>query len=186
MPEMLEVRWHGRGGMGSVTSAELFASAVIDEGRFAQSFPSFGPERRGAPVIAYLRISEEFIRVRTDISKPDVLVVIDPKLLDQIDVTVGLKDSGKIIINSPSSAKELKKKYGFKWPVAAVDGIKIARETIKLPIANTAMMGALNRLTGSVKMESLEERLKERFGARAGGNIEAMNRAYKELDMEDE
>lgn len=185
MPEMLEVRWHGRGGMGSVTSAELFASAVIDEGRFAQSFPSFGPERRGAPVIAYLRISEEFIRVRTDITKPDILVVIDPRLLDQIDVTVGLKDSGKIIINSSKSAKELKAKYGFKWSVAAVDGIKIARETIKLPIANTAMMGALNRVTGAVKMESLEERLKERFGARAGGNIEAMTRAYNELDMED-
>lgn len=185
MPEMLEVRWHGRGGMGSVTSAELFADAVIDEGRYAQSFPSFGPERRGAPVTAFLRISDEFIRVRTDIAKPDVLVVIDPKLLDQIDVTVGLKDSGKIIVNTSRSAKEVKAKYGWKWAVATVDGMKIARETIKLPIANTAMMGALNRLTGSVKMESLEERIQERFGARAGGNIEAMKRAYNELDMED-
>ncbi|MBN1857461.1 MAG: 2-oxoacid:acceptor oxidoreductase family protein [Dehalococcoidia bacterium] len=183
---MLEVRWHGRGGMGSVTSAELFADAVIDEGRYAQSFPSFGPERRGAPVTAFLRISDEFIRVRTDIAKPDVLVVIDPKLLDQIDVTVGLKDTGKIIVNTSKSAKEVKAKYGFgKWKVATVDGMKIARETIKLPIANTAMMGALDRLTGSVKMESLEERIHERFGARAGANIEAMKRAYNELDMED-
>jgi pyruvate ferredoxin oxidoreductase gamma subunit len=185
MPEMLEVRWHGRGGMGSVTSAELFAAAAIDEGKYAQSFPSFGPERRGAPVTAYLRISDDFIRVRTDITKPDILVVIDPKLLDQIDVTVGLKDDGKIIINSPLSAKELKKKYAFKWHVYAVDAMKIARETIKLPIANTAMMGALNRVTGAVKMESLEERLKERFGDRAAGNIQAMTRAYNELDMED-
>jgi len=185
MPEMLEVRWHGRGGMGSVTSAELFADAVIDEGRYAQSFPSFGPERRGAPVVAFLRISDEFIRVRTDIAKPDVLVIIDPKLLDQIDVIHGLKDTGKIIVNTSRSAKEVKAKYGFKWPVATVDGMKIARETIKLPIANTAMMGALNRLTESVKMESLEARIQERFGARAGGNIEAMKRAYNELDMED-
>ena len=185
MPEMLEVRWHGRGGMGSVTSAELFASAAIDEGKFAQSFPSFGPERRGAPVVAFLRISDEFIRVRTDIAKPDILVVIDPKLLDQIDVTVGLKDTGTIIVNTSRSPKELKEKYGFKWTTASVDGLKIARETIKLPIANTAMMGALNRVCGSVKMESLEERLNERFGARAAGNIEAMRRAYDELVMED-
>jgi len=185
MPEMLEVRWHGRGGMGSVTSAELFAAAAIDEGKYAQSFPSFGPERRGAPVVAFLRISDEFIRVRTDIAKPDILVVIDPKLLDQIDVTVGLKDTGTIIVNTSRSAKELKEKYGFKWATASVDGLKIARETIKLPIANTAMMGALNRVTNSVKMESLEERLKERFGARAAGNIEAMKRAYNELVMED-
>jgi len=185
MPEMLEVRWHGRGGMGSVTSAELFAAAAIDEGKYAQSFPSFGPERRGAPVVAFLRISDEFIRVRTDIAKPDILVVIDPKLLDQIDVTVGLKDTGTIIVNTSRSAKELKEKYGFKWATASVDGLKIARETIKLPIANTAMMGALNRVTNSVKMESLEERLKERFGARAAGNIEAMKRAYDELVMED-
>ncbi len=185
MPEMLEVRWHGRGGMGTVTSAELFAAAVIDEGKFAQSFPSFGPERRGAPVTAFLRISDEFIRIRTDIAKPDILVVIDPKLLDQIDVTVGLKDTGKIIVNSPLSAKALKKKYGFKWPVASIDGLKIARETIKLPIANTAMMGALNRVTGAVKMETLEKQLEERFGDRAAANITAMTRAYNELDMED-
>jgi len=185
MPEMLEVRWHGRGGMGSVTSAELFAAAAIDEGKYAQSFPSFGPERRGAPVTAYLRISDDFIRVRTDITKPDILVVVDPKLLDQINVTVGLKDNGKIIVNSPLSAKELKERYGFKWPVAAVDATRIARETIKLPIANTAMMGALNRVINAVKMESLEERLRERFGDRAAANIEAMRRAYNELDMED-
>ncbi len=185
MPELLEIRWHGRGGMGTVTSAELFAGAAIDEGKFAQSFPSFGPERRGAPVTAYLRISDEFIRIRTDIAKPDILVIVDPKLLDQIDVTVGLKETGKIIVNSSLSARQLKQKYNYQWPVAAIDGLKIARETIKLPIANTAMMGALNRVTGAVKMESLAKQLEERFGDRAGGNIEAMTRAYNELDMED-
>jgi len=111
--------------------------------------------------------------------------VIDPKLLDQIDVTVGLKDTGKIIVNSPLSAKELKKKYGFKWSVATVDALKIARETIKLPIANTAMMGALNKVIKAVKMESLEHELKGRFGDRAAGNIKSMTRAYDELDTED-
>jgi len=180
MAEILEVRWHGRGGMGSVTSAELFASAAIDEGQYAQSFPSFGPERRGAPVIAFLRISDEFIRIRTNIDQPDIVVVIDPKLLDQIDVTTGLKENGKVIVNSSKSPEQLKSQYGFKWFVASVDASKIARETIKLPITNTAMMGALERVTEAVKMDSLVERLKERFGARAEANIEAMKRAYNE------
>ncbi len=180
MEEILEVRWHGRGGLGAVTSAELVASAAISEGKYAQSFPSFGPERRGAPVVAFLRISNEFIRVRTNIDEPDIVVVIDPRLLGAINVTSGLKKNGKIIINSRKSPEQLKSEFGFKWPVASVDATKIARETIKLPITNTAMMGALERVTEVVKMDSLVEQLKERFGARAGANIEAMKRAYDE------
>ncbi len=185
MGKMLEVRWHGRGGMGSVTSAELFASAAIDEGKYAQSFPSFGPERRGAPVVAFLRISDEFIRIRTNIDTPDIVVVVDPKLLDQIDVTTGLKEHGKIVVNSNKSPEQLKAQYGFKWAVASVDGSKIARETIKLPITNTAMMGALERVTEVVGMESLVERLKGRFGPRAEANIDAMKRAYSETVMKE-
>jgi pyruvate ferredoxin oxidoreductase gamma subunit len=183
--KMLEVRWHGRGGLGSVTSAELFANAAVNEGKYAQSFPSFGPERRGAPVVAYLRISDEFIRVRTNIDHPDVVVVLDARLLTQIDVTAGLKDGGKVIVNSRKSPKDLKSEFGFKWPVASVDASKIARETIKLPITNTAMMGALARVTGAVKLESLEEQLRERFGRRADANIEAMTRAYNETVTEE-
>lgn len=183
--KMLEVRWHGRGGMGSVTSAELFANAAVSEGKYAQSFPSFGPERRGAPVVAYLRISDDFIRVRTNIDHPDVVVVLDARLLTQVDVTGGLKDGGKVIINSRRSPKELKSEFGFKWPVATVDASKIARETIKLPITNTAMMGALARVTGAVNLEALEEQLKERFGKRADSNIEAMTRAYNETVIEE-
>jgi len=180
MGEILEVRWHGRGGLGAVTSAELVASAAISEGKYAQSFPSFGPERRGAPVVAFLRISDEFIRIRTDIDQPDIVVVIDPRLLSAIDATSGLKKNGKIIVNSRKSPEQLKSEFGFEWPVASVDATKIARETIKLPITNTAMMGALERVTEVVKMDSLVEQLKERFGARAGANIEAMKRAYDE------
>ena len=180
MEKLLEVRWHGRGGMGAVTSAELCASAAIDEGKYAQSFPSFGPERRGAPVVAFLRISDEFIRIRTNIDKPDIVVVVDPKLLNQVDVTMGLKENGKIIVNSSKSPAQLKSEFGFKWPVASVDASKIARETIKLPITNTAMMGALEKVTEVVQMDSLVERLKERFGARAEANIQAMKRAYSE------
>jgi pyruvate ferredoxin oxidoreductase gamma subunit len=185
MQEMLEVRWHGRGGLGAVTSAELFASAAISEGKYAQSFPSFGPERRGAPVAVFLRISNEFIRIRTNIDRPDVVVVIDPGLLRTVDVTSGLKDSGKIVVNSARSPAQLKSEFGFRWAVASVDASKIARETIKLPITNTAMMGALERVTEAVSMDSLVEQLKERFGARAEANIQAMKRAYDETVLEE-
>ena len=180
MAELLEVRWHGRGGLGAVTSAELVARAAISEGKYAQSFPSFGPERRGAPVLAFLRISDEFIRIRTEIYEPDIVVVLDPGLLRTVNVTSGLKDKGKIIINSRKSPDELQSEFGFNWPVAAVNATRIARETIGLPITNTAMIGALLKVTEVVKVDSVIEQLRERFGARAKGNIEAMKRAYKE------
>ena len=180
MTELLEVRWHGRGGLGAVTSAELVARAAISEGKYAQSFPSFGPERRGAPVLAFLRISDEVIRTRTVISEPDIVAVLDPGLLHVVDVTSGLKENGKIIINSRKSPAELKSEFGYKCPVAAVNATKIARETIGMPITNTAMIGALLKVTEVVKLDSVVEQLHERFGVRAKGNIEAMKRAYKE------
>ena len=183
MGELLEVRWHGRGGMGAVTSAELIARAAINEGKFAQSFPSFGPERRGAPVLAFLRVSDQIIRIRTPIYEPEIVAVLDPKLLNAIDVTVGLKEGGKIIINSRKSPEELKSEFGYKWSVATVNATKIARETIGLPISNTAMIGALLRITGIMGMDSLVEQLKERFGLKAKGNIEAMQRAYNEITI---
>ena len=185
MAELLEVRWHGRGGLGAVTSAELIARAAISEGKYAQSFPSFGPERRGAPVIAFLRISDEFIRTRTPIDEPDVVIVLDPGLLHAVDVTSGLKKNGRIIINSRKSPAELKSEFGYRWPTATVNATRIARETIGIPITNTAMIGALQRITEVVKMESLVEQLQERFGIRAKGNIEAVNRAYKETAIEE-
>ena len=185
MAELLEVRWHGRGGMGAVTSAELVARAAISEGKYAQSFPSFGPERRGAPVIAFLRISDEFIRTRTPIDQPDVVVVLDPGLLYAVDITSGLKKNGKIIINSRKLPAELKSEFRYQWAVAAVNATVIAREAIGMPITNTAMMGALLKLTEAVKIDSVVEQLHERFGARAKGNIEAVRRAYEETVIEE-
>jgi pyruvate ferredoxin oxidoreductase gamma subunit len=180
MSELLEVRWHGRGGLGAVTSAELVARAAIQEGKYAQSFPLFGPERRGAPVMAFLRISDEFIRMRTDVTEPEIVVVLDPTLLRLVNVTSGLKAKGKIIINSRKSPQQLKSDFGFKWPVASVDASKIAKETIGMPITNTAMIGAFLKITEAVTMDSLVEQLQERFGKNAGGNIEAAKRAYNE------
>jgi len=185
MAELLEVRWHGRGGLGAVTSAELVARAAISEGRYAQSFPSFGPERRGAPVLAFLRISNEFIRVRTNIYEPDIVAVLDPGLLRIVDITSGLKEKGKIIINSRKSPEQLKSEFGYKWPVAAVNATRIAREAIGLPITNTAMIGAFLKVTEAVKEGSLIEQLRERFGKNAEGNIEAMRRAYHETAIKE-
>jgi len=183
--KLIEIRWHGRGGLGAVTSAELVAHAAIGEGKYAQSFPSFGPERRGAPVIAFLRISDEFIRIRTDIYEPDIVVVLDPGLLHAVNVTSGLKDEGKVIINSRKLPDELKAEFGFNWPVAVVNATRIARETIKIAITNTAMIGALLKVTEVVGIDSMIEQLGERFGARAQGNIEAMKRAYNETAIKE-
>ena len=181
MGKILEVRWHGRGGMGAVTAGELLAKAAIREGKYAQSFPNFGSERRGAPVMAFLRVSDEVIRVRTNVYNPDVVVVLDPTLVKIVDVTAGLKDDGLIILNSAKTAEQVKADHGYKWKVATVNASKIAREAIGLPITNTTMIGAFLKATGSVSRESLIEELKERFGKRADGNIVAMNRAYDEM-----
>ncbi len=184
MAELLEVRWHGRGGLGAVTSAELLARAAASEGKFTQSFPSFGPERRGAPVVAFLRISDEFIRTRTNIRTPDVVVVIDPRLLKVVDVADGLKPNGALIVNSTKTPAQLKAEFGYKWTVATVDATRIARDTIKVPITNTAMIGAFLKFSPVIPLEAMQESLQERFGSRAAPNFEAMKRAYDELVVE--
>ncbi len=184
MAELLEVRWHGRGGLGAVTSAELLARAAAGKGKFTQSFPSFGPERRGAPVVAFLRISDQFIRTRTNVRTPDVVVVIDPRLLKVVDVTEGLKDGGMLVVNSSRTPAQLKAEFGYKWPVASVDATHIARETIGVPITNTAMIGAFLKVSPVIGLEVMKEALEERFGSRAAQNFKAMQRAYDELVVE--
>jgi len=178
---LIEIRWHGRGGQGAVTSAELLARAAINEGKYAQAFPSFGPERRGAPVLAFVRISnKEPIRVRAEIAEPDVVVVLDPGLLHIANVTSGLKENGVIIINTQRSFQDVESELGNKWRLALIDATKIARELLGVPIVNTTMVGALLRATGVVKLESLFEPLRDRFSRLAERNINAMERAYKE------
>ena len=180
-PQLTEIRWHGRGGQGGVTSAELLAKAAIDEGKYAQAFPAFGPERRGAPVLAFDRIdSQSPIRVRAEIAEPDVVVVLDPTLLRIVNVTSGLKEKGVLIINTRKTLQDIEPELGTRWQLALVDALKIARELLGVPIVNTAMLGALLRATGVVKLESLIEPLKERFDRLAERNINAMKRAFEE------
>jgi len=177
---MIEVRIHGRGGQGGVTSAEMLAIAAINEGKYAQAFPSFGPERRGAPVIAFARISDTKIRNRTKVYVPDIVVVLDPSVLSIVNVEEGLKEDGLLVINSNKGIEELRREYGFKTALARVDATRIAMEELGLPITNTTMLGALVKGKEVISLDSLVAPLENRFGRIAARNIKAMQRAYKE------
>ncbi len=184
--ELLEIRWHGRGGQGAVTSAEMVAQAAIGENRYGQAFPSFGPERRGAPVQSFLRVStDKPIRVRAAIDEPDAVVVLDPGLLSIVNVTSGLRKGGLVIINSRKTPDELRRDFGFDYPLAVVNANVIAREELGILITNTTMVGALLRATGVVAVESVIKPLEDRFGRLAEKNIKAMKRAYAETVVEE-
>jgi len=176
---MIEIRFHGRGGQGAVTSAELLALAAIGEGKYAQAFPSFGPERRGAPVVAFCRISDEKIRIRANIYEPDIAVVLDASLLKIVNVAAGLKKDGILITTSTEPAEKVKEELKIKNRVAVVDAIHIAREILGLPITNTTLLGSLVMASGVVKKESFISPFKERFGRIAEKNISAFERAYQ-------
>ena len=179
---MIEVRFHGRGGQGAVTSAEIVAQAAINEGLYAQAFPNFGPERRGAPVLAFLRVSDKPIRLRSKVYEPNAIVILDPTLLSSASPTNGLKKDGFVVINSNKPEEELRTFFsGFK--IACVDASRIAREEMGIPITNTTMMGSLVRATKIVNLASLDEPTKHRFGFIAQKNINAYTRAFNETQI---
>jgi len=179
--QLYEVRWHGRGGQGAVTSAELVAQAAIMEEKYGQAFPSFGPERRGAPVVAFVRVNhDQPIRIRAEITKPDAVVVLDPGLLQVVNVTLGLKPEGIVIINTRKTAEEIREEFKIKYAIAVVNATKIAKEVLGVNIVNTTMVGALLKATGVVKIESLTEPLKARFGKLADRNFASMKTAYEQ------
>ncbi|MEM2994572.1 MAG: 2-oxoacid:acceptor oxidoreductase family protein [Candidatus Bathyarchaeia archaeon] len=183
---MLEFRWHGRGGQGAWTASELLARAAIHEGKCVQSFPEFGPERMGAPVTAFTRVSAEPIKLHCSVYNPDVVAVLDPTLLKAVSVAEGLNEHGTIIVNSkngPAEIREiLKTDMGKVWTVPATE---IAIKTLGMPITNTAMLGAVARVTGIVKLESLETVVKERFKPGvAEKNFAVIKEAYEEVKPE--
>ncbi len=178
---MIEVRWHGRGGQGAVTSVELLALTAIGEGKYAQGFPSFGPERRGAPVAAFNRIDDHHIKIRSQIYNPDVVVVLDESLIGMVNVADGLKPEGVLIVNTAKTAKEIAEITKFKGKIATVDGSSIAWKELGVPITNTTMLGAVIKCTNAVKLESVKEPVDHRFGRIANKNLAAMKRAYDEV-----
>jgi pyruvate ferredoxin oxidoreductase gamma subunit len=177
---MIEIRVHGRGGQGAVTSTELMALAAINEGKYAQAFPSFGPERRGAPVMAFVRISDVPIRTREKVYRPDIVVVLDPTILKIVDVTAGLRRNGIVVVNTSKDEQEVRKAFGIKAKMFLVDATGIAMKQLGRPITNTTMLGALIKATGIVNIKSMETPLKERFGRIAEKNISAMQQAYEQ------
>jgi pyruvate ferredoxin oxidoreductase gamma subunit len=177
---MIEIRFHGRGGQGSVTSAELLAIAAIGEGKYAQAFPSFGPERRGAPVVAFCRISDQPIKIRANVYEPDIVLVLDSTLLKIVNVAAGMKPDGILVTTSKESPEKVRELLKIKNRLAVVDAIKIAMEILGVPITNTAMLGSLVKASELIKKESFILPLKERFGRIAEKNIAAFERAYQE------
>ena len=186
MKKIMEVRWHGRGGQGAWTASELLARAAVYEGKFIQSFPEFGPERMGAPVTAFTRISTEPIRIHCAVYDPDVVAVLDPTLLKTVPVADGLSEDGIIVINSKDSPIEIKKLLnsdkGKVWTVSATE---IAIKILGMLITNTAMLGAVAKVTGIVSLESVEKIVKERFGRDiAEKNFAVIKEAYEEVRCE--
>jgi 2-oxoacid:acceptor oxidoreductase gamma subunit (pyruvate/2-ketoisovalerate family) len=187
LKKILEVRWHGRGGQGAWTASELLARAAIAEGKYIQSFPEFGPERMGAPVTAFTRISTEPIKIHSAVYSPDVVAVLDPTLLKAVNVADGLDhEAGSIIVNTKESPTEIRKMLksnaGKVWTIEASE---ISMKILGLPITNTAMLGAVARITGIVSLETIERMINERFRADvATKNFAVVKEAYQGVKSE--
>jgi 2-oxoisovalerate ferredoxin oxidoreductase gamma subunit len=178
---MIEIRIHGRGGQGAVVASEILAKAVFYEGKYIQSFPAFGVERRGAPVMAFTRIDEKPIRIRTQIYEPNHIMVLDPTLLEVVDVTAGLKEDGWILINSvdPPGAFNSLGKYQVSTVDANTIAIKYRLGPRNAPIVNTAILGAFSRITGIVQLESVMEAVRVSVPVNPDGNVAAVKEAYE-------
>ncbi|WP_460122921.1 2-oxoacid:acceptor oxidoreductase family protein [Stetteria hydrogenophila] len=177
----VEIRWHGRGGQGAVTASEIVAAAAILEGKYALAFPEFGAERRGAPVKAYTRISDSPLVPRTPIVNPDIVVVLDPSLLE-LNVVEGLKPGGVVVVNHSGTPEEVAKILKLTVPakVAVVDATSIAIKRLGRPIVNTAILGALVRATGIVSLDTVVRLVAERFPGKLGeANVQAVRDAYE-------
>ncbi|MBF0447891.1 MAG: 2-oxoacid:acceptor oxidoreductase family protein [Magnetococcales bacterium] len=181
---MFQIRFHGRGGQGVVTAAEMLSVAAFLEGRFAQAFPSFGSERMGAPVISYCRIDDKEIRLREPIGEPDAVIIQDPTLLNSVNVFAGLKTDGYLLINSTQSFKELGiddfvKKFSPE-KVGRVPATELALEHIGRPVPNAALLGGLAAMTGIISQDSVIRAIKQKFSGRvAEANITVVKLAYE-------
>ena len=176
---MMEIRLHGRGGQGVVTAAALIAKAATLESKFAHSFPSFGAERRGAPVLAFVRINDSPIRTKQQIYEPDAVIVFDPTVYKFVPISQGVKEDGTIIINTANSASDVRDSLNTAASVFTVDATSIANKIFGRPVTNTVMLGAFARISPVVTLSSLKKVVNERFGDEQGLlNAMAMEAAY--------
>jgi pyruvate ferredoxin oxidoreductase gamma subunit len=180
LDKLYEIRFHGRGGQGAWTASLLLAQAGLLEGKQIQSFPAFGPERAGAPMTAYTRISDKPIQIHSSVYEPDMAVVLDPTLLGPA-VVEGLKKPSRLVVNTTDSPADVKKRLGIENETWVVDATGMAMRIMGVNITNTAVLGAVVKASGAVKLDSVLAVVKERFqGKVRDQNIEVVEAAYKE------
>jgi len=188
MAETVEIRWHGRGGQGTVTAAKVLADACLSGGRYVQAFPEYGPERAGAPLRAYNRISSKELRMHCPVLEPDIVAVADATLLDSINIAEGARDNTIFIVNTSKDPKEVREKLkaGQNQKVFSLDATRIAIDCFGRALPNSPMLGAVCKITGLITLEHLLEDVRNSFGKKFSqkiidGNLEATKRGYEEV-----
>ncbi|MCI8272797.1 MAG: pyruvate synthase [Clostridia bacterium] len=189
MNNLIEIRWHGRGGQGAKTASLLLADAAFNTGKYIQGFPEYGPERMGAPITAYNRISDKPITIHSNIYEPDYVVVVDDTLLSSVPVTSGLKETGAIVINTTKSAEQLREQLkGYKGEIYTIDARKVSQEALGKYFPNTPMLAAIVKVTGIMTEEQLlsdmQNSFKHKFAKKPeviDGNMKALELALKEV-----
>ncbi len=189
MSELTEFRWHGRGGQGAKTAALLLADVAFKTGKHVQGFPEYGPERMGAPITAYDRISDKAIRVHSNIYDPDYVIVVDETLLNSVDVTKGLKKDGAILVNTSKTSEEIYTYLkGYQGRVYTIDARKVCMKTLGKYFPNTPMLAAIVKISGIIEEElfvkEMESSLKHKFAKKPemlGGNMKALRMAMQEV-----
>ena len=190
MNELIEIRWHGRGGQGAKTASLLLADAAFNTGKYIQGFPEYGPERMGAPITAYNRISTKPITIHSNIYEPDYVVVVDDTLLDSVDVTAGLKPTGAIVINTTKDSEFLKEHLkGYEGEIYKIDARKISMETLGKYFPNTPMLAAIVKvskiMTDEEFLNDMQGSFKHKFAKKPEvieGNMKALEMALKEVE----
>ena len=191
MDNMIEIRWHGRGGQGAKTASLLLADAAFNTGKYIQGFPEYGPERMGAPITAYNRISSSPIRIHSNIYEPDYVVVVDDSLLESVPVTIGLKETGAIIINTTKDADTLRPLLnGYKGKIYTIDARKVSIEALGKYFPNTPMLAAIVKVSNIMSEEEflndMEGSFKHKFAKKPEvieGNMKALTLALKEVKL---
>ncbi len=186
MKEVFEIRIHGRGGQGAKTASQFIAEAGLGEGKKIQAFPEYGPERAGAPVKAYTRISDKPITTYAPITCPDLVMVIDPTLMQTINVTEGLTEEGILLVNTPKNPEEIRNETGFKGKIYTVDATKISIDTVGKNLPNTPMLGAFVKVSGKIPLSAVEESINKKFLKKLGkektkATIEGVKIAYDDI-----
>lgn len=186
MKDLLEIRIHGRGGQGAKTASQFIVEAALDQGKYIRAFPEYGPERRGAPIVAYARISDKPIHTYAPITKPDIVMVIDNTLIGFVDITNGLSSNGILIVNADETLDEIKQKTQFKGKIYTLDASKISIGLLGKNLPNIPMLGALVKTTNIVSLESLKNKIKEKFIKKIGEEktdktIKSLMKGYEEV-----